>query len=246
MYYLYIKQHSITGLKYLGYTSSKDPYKYKGSGKYWLRHLSKHGKYITTTILLATKDLADIKDTGIYFSKLFNVAKSLEWANLKEESGDGGWDYVNTHITPKRTEYHKQQGTRFAIINKGKATVKDTEGNVYKIDVNDSKLIEGTLVGHTKGTTFLYDNSGVLHKVDTAKKLPEGLHGNNYGKIFITNGTQNKMISPGTDIPNGWKIGISDNKNRHNKGKIWVTNGILEKMINKDADIPEGWVRGRS
>ena len=36
--YLYLKQHNITGLKYFGKTE-QNPYKYKGSGIYWLRHL---------------------------------------------------------------------------------------------------------------------------------------------------------------------------------------------------------------
>ena len=33
--YLYIKQHSVTKLKYFGKTNSEDPIKYSGSGKYW-------------------------------------------------------------------------------------------------------------------------------------------------------------------------------------------------------------------
>jgi hypothetical protein len=35
---LYVKTHNITGLKYFGKTTN-DPFKYKGSGKYWLDHL---------------------------------------------------------------------------------------------------------------------------------------------------------------------------------------------------------------
>jgi hypothetical protein len=42
--YLYIKQHSITGLKYFGKTTKSNPYKYNGSGKYWIRHINKNGK----------------------------------------------------------------------------------------------------------------------------------------------------------------------------------------------------------
>ena len=30
--YLYVKQHSITGLKYFGRTTQANPYKYKGYG----------------------------------------------------------------------------------------------------------------------------------------------------------------------------------------------------------------------
>jgi len=90
MYYLYIKTHNITNLKYLGYTSKPDPNKYKGSGIKWKSHLHVHGVNFSTTILLATENYEDIVLTGKFFSKLWNIVKSDEWANLKEESGDGG------------------------------------------------------------------------------------------------------------------------------------------------------------
>lgn len=90
MYYLYVKTHNITGLKYLGQTKQKNPHKYKGSGKYWTHHIQKHGYNVTTQILLYTENLQEIKETGVFFSKLWNIVASKEWANLKEESGDGG------------------------------------------------------------------------------------------------------------------------------------------------------------
>jgi len=48
--YLYIKKHSITGLKYFGKTTESDPYKYLGSGTYWKKHYKKHGKEFIETI----------------------------------------------------------------------------------------------------------------------------------------------------------------------------------------------------
>lgn len=89
MIYLYVKTHKTTGLKYLGKTTAKDPHKYRGSSKYWRSHLNVHGTNYTTTILLATEDKQAIKETGLFFSKLWNVVKSKEWANFQEEKGDG-------------------------------------------------------------------------------------------------------------------------------------------------------------
>lgn len=86
---LYVKTHSITGLKYLGQTSKSDPHKYTGSGKYWLRHIKKHGKNWTTEILFESEHKHEVDAQGIYYSELWNVAKSHSWANLKPESGDG-------------------------------------------------------------------------------------------------------------------------------------------------------------
>jgi hypothetical protein len=87
MYYLYIKTHNVTGLKYLGHTK-RDPFFYKGSGKYWVKHINKHGYDVKTTILLATDCLSCLQDTALFFSKIFNVVKSSEWANLIPEQGD--------------------------------------------------------------------------------------------------------------------------------------------------------------
>jgi len=92
---LYIKTHNITGLKYFGKTKSKDPHKYKGSGVYWTNHINKHGYNVTTEILGQFTDIVECKKVAILFSKNNNIVESKGWANLKEESLDGGWDYIN-------------------------------------------------------------------------------------------------------------------------------------------------------
>ena len=89
MFYLYIKTHNKTGLKYLGKTNRDDYHTYPGSGVHWKRHLDKHGYDYSTRILLATEDNDELKETGLFFSKLFNIVESKEWANFQEEKGDG-------------------------------------------------------------------------------------------------------------------------------------------------------------
>jgi hypothetical protein len=88
--YLYKKTHRITGLKYLGKTTAKDPHMYTGSGKYWKSHLNKHGFDYDTEILKECATNEEIKQWGEYYSTLWNVVESNDWANLKMESGDGG------------------------------------------------------------------------------------------------------------------------------------------------------------
>ena len=90
LYYLYKKTHRDTGLKYLGYTKSPNPDEYQGSGKYWTWHIEKHGYNVDTEILFETTNKQEIKEKGLYYSNLWNVVKSEEWANLKPESGNGG------------------------------------------------------------------------------------------------------------------------------------------------------------
>lgn len=86
--YLYVKTHNKTGLKYLGKTESKDPHKYPGSGTYWKNHLKKHGKDYTTKIIKKCETKEEFSKWGLYYSNLWNVVESNEWANLKEETGD--------------------------------------------------------------------------------------------------------------------------------------------------------------
>ena len=50
MYYLLLKTHSKTGLKYLCQTKRKDPVAYHGSGTRWIRHLRSHGFDFSTKI----------------------------------------------------------------------------------------------------------------------------------------------------------------------------------------------------
>ena len=103
---LYKKTHRKTGLKYLGKTI-RDPFEYQGSGHRWTRHIAKHGYEVDTEILLETENPEEIKKWGEYYSKLWNVIESKDWANLKAEQGDGGWDHVNAKLT---SEDYSQRG----------------------------------------------------------------------------------------------------------------------------------------
>lgn len=90
MHYLMLKTHTVSGIKYLCKTSKQDPYKYSGSGKIWKRHLKKYGYYFTTEILATCSTIEELKQLGLYYSKLWNIVENTEFANLVVESGDGG------------------------------------------------------------------------------------------------------------------------------------------------------------
>lgn len=88
--YLCIKTHRKTGLKYLCKTIRTDYDRYSGSGKYWKNHLRVHGKDFDTELLRECSSEQELKEWGIYYSNLWNIVESDEWANLKPEEGDGG------------------------------------------------------------------------------------------------------------------------------------------------------------
>lgn len=90
MIILYVKTHNKTGLKYLGKTT-RDPHKYPGSGLHWKRHLKKHGNDVKTEILYQTECEKDFREKALYYSDLFNIVDSKEWANMREETGHGGF-----------------------------------------------------------------------------------------------------------------------------------------------------------
>lgn len=89
--YLYIKQHSVTGLKYFGKTT-KDPYKYNGSGSHWLRHIKKHGKEHVKTLSVfgPYTDKEYLIKQALAMSDWLNIVESNEWANLTPENGIDG------------------------------------------------------------------------------------------------------------------------------------------------------------
>lgn len=89
-YFLLLKTHNNTGLKYLCYTSQKNPFKYPGSGKRWKHHIKKHGRDIHTEILGTFNKKENLIKEGIKYSKKWNVVESDEYANLRDEEGDGG------------------------------------------------------------------------------------------------------------------------------------------------------------
>ncbi len=115
IYYLYVKTHNKTGLRYLGKTK-QNPFKYSGSGVYWKNHIAVHGNDLHTDILLQTNSPEEIKVKGQYYSGLWNIVESSEWANLKPESGDGG------HFPGQIFNQSAKDNQRKAALNREKRT----------------------------------------------------------------------------------------------------------------------------
>lgn len=111
--YLYVKKHNITGLKYFGKTVL-NPFIYKGSGKIWRRHISKHGNDVTTEIIGFFENEDECKKIAIEFSVKNNIVDSSEWANLMNENGIDGGALVYTDEMRET-----QRKSSFRMVNNG-------------------------------------------------------------------------------------------------------------------------------
>lgn len=112
--YLYIKTHNTTGLKYFGKTT-KDPHKYRGSGKHWLSHLKMHGNNITTEIIGYFTVEEECRRVAESFSREHNIVDSKEWANMIIENGLDGGNTNRTNYKPHSLETR----TRMSESRKG-------------------------------------------------------------------------------------------------------------------------------
>lgn len=99
---LYVKVHLDTGLKYFGKTT-KDAEKYKGSGKYWKRHIKVHG-YNVKTIIIGQFEENDpmLVETAENFSRENDIVNDKGWANFKPENGLDGGSTSDVHTDESR------------------------------------------------------------------------------------------------------------------------------------------------
>lgn len=158
--WLYVKQHNLTGLKYFGKTTAKDPIKYKGSGKYWNDHLKHHGNEITTVWRELFDDKQLLIEFALKFSKENNIIESNNWANLIEENGIDGW-----HPGQKR-KFKKRK----PLSDEHKAKLKAARAKQIITEETRKKISESK-----KGKSC----TRKPHSEETKRKISEG----NKGKV---------------------------------------------------------------
>lgn len=242
-YYLYIKKHNKTGLKYLGQTSSSDPYDYTGSGKRWISHLKKHGKDFSTEMLIETEDKTVIKENGIYYSELYNVVESEEWANLKIEEGDGGWSTWNKSPEAKssREKGGKKSGggIKSTSFKKGDPRVKELSKKANEIKANKIKK-----------NPDIYKES--YRKISAHQKENNSMKDMCWCIKTDEDDYSNRKTFKKDKIPEGWIRITEHRENKKDKsnsayGKMWIYNPNLKenKYIEKTQHIPNGWYKGR-
>jgi hypothetical protein len=215
--YLYVKTHNKTGLKYLGKTSSLDPYSYSGSGTRWLNHLKKHGYDFQTEIIRECQTEEELKEWGLHYSNLWNVAESNEWANLKSEEGQGG---KHNQETKKRlSEIKKEQYAlgKLKPWNKGKTGIYSQETRSKISEANKKrKHSKKTKLKMSLANRSSYQRTASVSD-ETKKKLSEARK----GKPSPTKGYR-------------WTIEQKQNLTESRKGRVCPTKG-MKRVYREDG-----------
>ena len=165
--YLYVKTHNKTGLKYLGKTESKDPHKYTGSGTYWKYHLNKHGNDYKTEILRECQSNDELRTWGLYYSNLWNVVESTEWANLKEETGD-----AHGKLSIESRKKISLAGMGREPWNKGIIGFRAGEQHHFFGRSRTEQDKENISIGRQNGK-YITPFSGKTHSVESIKKIKD-------------------------------------------------------------------------
>jgi len=153
MHFLLIKTHTKTGLKYLcRHSGTRETCRtYKGSGKYWRRHLKTHGNDHTTEIIFETDSMAEFAEKGLHYSTLYDIVASKEWANFCPEVGTGvGAGNLHPLFGKPRTAEHR------ANQSKGQTGLKKSEATKRKI----SEARKRYLAAHPEVVTAQAKNLG--------------------------------------------------------------------------------------
>jgi hypothetical protein len=123
--------------------------------------LKVHGCNYSTEILKECITKEEIKYWGLYYSELWDIVESNEWANLKLEKGDGGFDQ-HTEKTKKKLSEIAAKRTPEYYINAAKPKkgrkhsdehrAKNSAANKGRIQTLEHRAKNSAA---TKGKTFI-------------------------------------------------------------------------------------------
>lgn len=221
-YTIYKTTNKLNGKIYIGkhQTENIDD-GYIGSGKRLWNSIHKYG------IENFEKEILFVFDTEDEMNSKEAELVTKEFC-LREDNynlcpgGKGGWGYINSdeEIIAKRDKYEHKLAGRLAA-NK---VIEKKYGSLYKITKEDS------LLGSAAFTKKFYDDGNFRNSVlknlreanlksqspesrqkqkDTMKatNFQQGSKNSQFGKIWITNGQENKKIKREDTIPEGWYKG---------------------------------------
>ena len=238
--YLYVKTHNTTGLKYFGKTCKKDPYKYKGSGTRWNNHLGIHGNNCTTEIIGLFTDREECLRAALEFSVQNDIVVSPEWANLKLESLDGGWDHITTENINKGIESFRCRpqveqdaaNAKKAQIGKDNFWYGKERGGAKNprfgaIVTEEQKLLQSAKMS---GMYTYYDSNGisVRTRVNDARVANGELTARKTGTVVVKDGAGETLVVKITDprFLQGELVSVNKNRKMTDEQKLALSEKV--------------------
>lgn len=228
-YRLLIKCHLNTGINYLCVSQRRNYISYKGSGKIWKSLINAHSSTIHTRVLYRSNDLEDFNKTCLFYSEMFDVVKSPEFANLIPEFG-----YSNKNVSTYMSNLAKENPEQ--LVQSGKRLGQFAKNN--KIGIFDPNLQDqrtnwakiGAEALNAKGT-----RSGIYckswrdnHKEQTFENCSKG--GKIGGKI--------------TGSMYWWNNGVKNTKSYECPGPEWVRGQLMSEKKRKAFEEMKNQIKG--
>ena len=208
-YYLYEIKNQVNNKVYVGVhkTKSMDD-GYMGSGKVILSAIKKHGVENFTKVILETFDNSEDmfrREKEVVTDEFLARADTY---NLRR-GGFGGFDYINNNMLDElheaRSILYKKLGAQVGPDSVRKMHQTRGENGSYKNYNNPFKnpILQAEMHRRNKSP------EAIEKRKETFKKIghQQGEKNSNFGKYWITNESDSKMISKDSPIPEGWKKG---------------------------------------
>lgn len=208
MYYtIYKIVNQKDGKFYIGSHKTKDLNdNYMGSGKYLKHAQEKYGienfmKEILfvfdTPELMYEKEREIVNEDFLSFENTYNL----------KPGGFGGWDYVNSNVTPDERSKNGKKG--------GLKSAENLRNNTHAMSIFKKQCSDKFKELHENGklsssTRF----TGKKHSVESKNKISIknklsllGSNNWNHGKMWITNGSSSMKVDKNSIIPEGYRRG---------------------------------------
>jgi len=207
-HYIYKTTCLITNRYYIGMHSTDNLEDgYQGSGKRLWHSINKYGRENHKTEIL--EFLPNRKQLKQRESKIVNEELISDELCMNLQLGGGG-GFIDSNHYDKFTEARKL-GYKKGLAKQ--AWLKENDEEWYS---NYKKALSKNALKHD--LHLKYDWTGKSHSKETKQKMSEkaklrtGNKNSQFGKRWITNGTESKKIHIDENIPDGWKLGRVINK----------------------------------
>ena len=215
-YYLYEIRNNINGKIYIGvHKTEVIDDGYMGSGKVIKRAIEKYGIENFTKTILETFDSSE---------SMFACEKEIDTDEflLREDTynlrrgGTGGFDYVNSILTAADRSALGKAGCftnkhLWSVETQRKwKTIATATMSRLREEWKADERIQAILVDSRQvGSINALSEKSRNKKKETYKKIShqQGEKNSQFGKVWITNGVENKTIKRTACIPDGWTKG---------------------------------------